>query len=240
MGTDAFGRAFMNFYSGRDAELIFERDDGYSNSSDLPVYFRGYEEFPKHEKGVLSYAKGKVLDIGCGAGRHSIWLLERGFDVTSLDSSLLALELCKEREVEHPILGEIQYFPFKKGIFDSIILLGNGFGLAGRLEDTIGLLRDLHEITTNEGLVLTDSRNYLLTREKAHLEYHEMNRRRGRPAGEVRIRARCDEEISDWFYLLMVTPEEMEEVCKRGGWRVKEFFEFDDPGFGAVLEKARP
>ncbi|MFQ5909134.1 MAG: class I SAM-dependent methyltransferase [Thermoplasmata archaeon] len=240
MGTDAFGRAFKDFYNGRETQLIFERDDGHSNASDLPHYFCEYGDFPKYEKRILSHANGDVLDIGCGAGRHSIWLQHEGFDVTGFDSSPLAIELCRERGLKKSILGEVHRLPFRQGIFDSIALLGNGFGLGGRLEETISLLRALHAIAKDDGLILTDSRNYLLTREKAHLEYHEMNRRRGRPAGEVRIKAKCGSEISEWFHLLMVTPKEMEEVCEASGWKVKEFYEFEDPVFGAVLEKATP
>ncbi|MFQ6107836.1 MAG: class I SAM-dependent methyltransferase, partial [Thermoplasmata archaeon] len=179
------------------------------------------------------------LDVGCGAGRHSLWLQDEGFDVTGLDSSPLAIELCRRRGVENLVQAEIHSLPFNGVSFDAVVLLGNGFGLAGRLEDTIDFLRRLHKITEEEGTVLTDSRNYTLTREKAHLEYHEMNRRRGRPAGEVRIRAKSEHEMSSWFYLLTVTPREMEEVCEKGGWRVKEFLEYEEPGYGAVLQKAR-
>jgi SAM-dependent methyltransferase len=238
MGGDAFGKAFLDFYSGRETELVFERDDGYSDPSDLPMYFREYGEFPEYEKRVLSYVKGKVLDVGCGTGRHSLWLQERGFDVTSFDSSPLVMEVCRRRGVRESILGAVQNLPFKKSVFDTIILLGNGFGLAGRLEDTCGFLRRLCEVITDDGLVLTDSRNYLLTREEAHLRYHETNRDRGRPTGEVRIRAKCGSEISSWFHLLMVTPREMENVCEETGWCVEEFFESNDPVFGAVLRKA--
>ena len=239
MGGDAFGRALTDFYLGNEVELVFERDDGHSNSSDLPHYFREPGAFPPYEKDVLSYAEAKVLDVGCGAGRHSIWLQEEGFDVTSVDSSPLAVELCRRRGVQKPIRGDVHHLPFRKAVFDSVVLLGNGFGLAGRLEDTVGLLRMLREITKDDALVLTDSRSYVLTRERAHLEYHEANRRKGRPAGEVKIRAKCGTEVSDWFYLLMVTPQEMEVVCEKGGWRVKEFFECVEPVFGAVLEKSR-
>lgn len=238
MGGDAFGKAFLDIHSGKETELVFERDDGYCDPSDVPVYFREYGEFPEYEKRVLSYVKGRVLDVGCGAGRHSLWLQEGGFDVTSFDSSPLVMELCKSQGVRQPILGAVQNLPFKKSTFDTIVLLGNGFGLAGRLEDTCGFLRRLYEVTKDDGLVLTDSRNYLLTREEAHLRYHEMNRNRGRPAGEVRIRAKCGSEISSWFHLLMVTPREMEEVCEKTGWCVEEFFEYNEPVFGAVLRKA--
>lgn len=238
MGDDAFGKAFLDFYSGRETELVFERNDGYSDPSDVLVYFREYGEFPDYEKRVLSYVKGKVLDIGCGAGRHSLWLQGRGLDVTSFDSSPRVMELCRLRGVGQPILGSVQNLPFKESTFDTIVLLGNGFGLAGRLEDTCLFLRRLHEVTKDDGLVLADSKNYLLTREEAHLRYHEMNRDNGRPAGEVTIRAKCGSEVSSWFHLLMVTPKEMENICEKTGWCVEEFFEYNEPVFGAVLRKA--
>jgi SAM-dependent methyltransferase len=240
MGNDPFGRAFIDHHLGRETELVFERDDGYSNTSELPHYFREYEAFSPYEKDVLSCAGRRVLDVGCGAGRHSLWLEREGLDVTGVDSSPLALEVCKRRGVQNLVRGEVHSLPFREAHFDTIVLLGNGFGLAGRLEETVDLLRTLHGITSDGAHVLTDCRNPVITREKAHLEYHEANRKRGRPAGEVRIRAKCKSEVSDWFHLLMVTPQDMEEVCGKAGWRVKEFFEDAGPSYGAVLEKARP
>lgn len=228
----------MDFHLHNETELRFERNDGHSNTFELRHYFRSYKDFPDYEKAVLSYVHGNVLNLGCGAGRPSVWLEKSGYSVTGFDSSPLALELCKRRGLSRLVRGDVHFLPFRRNSFDSVVLLGNGFGFAGKLEDTIRFLRQLGEMTTSHGPILTDSRNHLMTEEEAHLVCHERNRERGRPTGEVKIRALSGPEVSEWFRLHMVTPREMEQICAEAGWRAREHIQAEKSVYGAVLEKA--
>ena len=45
---------------------------------------------------VSALAPGRALDVGCGEGADALWLAERGFDVTALDISTVALERARE------------------------------------------------------------------------------------------------------------------------------------------------
>jgi SAM-dependent methyltransferase len=71
---DAYGQEIWAYHQGREVFEIVERDDGYiSAASVLPkMYFSEYEDWPPHEKKAMEFVKGRVLDIGCGAGRHSL------------------------------------------------------------------------------------------------------------------------------------------------------------------------
>ena len=68
---DAYGHELYDYLNGKDVYEIVERDDGYFDvSSGPPLYFSAYDQWPDYEKKAIDYVRGKVLDIGCGAGRH--------------------------------------------------------------------------------------------------------------------------------------------------------------------------
>ena len=95
---DAIGHEIYDQFKGQDSVEIVERDDGCINVSGGPrMYFAPYKEWPSHHKRAMRYVKGKVLDIGCGAGRHSLHLQEKGLDVLGIDTSPLAIKVCKLR-----------------------------------------------------------------------------------------------------------------------------------------------
>ena len=82
MNKDLFGKALLDYQSGNYSEDIIT----WTNISDedklpLPYLFRGYSEMPKLEQKALQLAKGTILDVGCGAGNHGLWLQQKGFEV---------------------------------------------------------------------------------------------------------------------------------------------------------------
>ena len=94
---DAYGQEIWAFFQGKESYEIVERDDGFIDFSDGPsVYFAEFEKWPKHEKEAIKFAKGKILDVGAGAGRVSLYLQKRGFDVIAIDNSPLAIKVCKK------------------------------------------------------------------------------------------------------------------------------------------------
>ena len=95
---DAFGQEIYDHYMGKGGFEIVERDDGYFDKTNGPdYYFLDYDHWPTHQKKGIRYAKGRVLDIGCGAGRHVLYLQDKGLDVLGIDISPLAIKVCKKR-----------------------------------------------------------------------------------------------------------------------------------------------
>lgn len=103
---DATGQAIWAFFNGKYSFEVVEREDGFIVGGTTEQYFSEYKNWLAHEKKAIKYAKGKILDIGCGAGKHALYLQNKGFDVIGIDVSPLALKVCKKRGLKKP-----KYYP---------------------------------------------------------------------------------------------------------------------------------
>ena len=104
MAKDILGRALLDYQAGtysEDIKTYSSLDE--EDSIPIPYLFRDYRKMPPLEQKALKLCKGNVLDIGCGAGSHSLYLQKKGFPVTALDQSPGAIETCKLRGLEHTV-----------------------------------------------------------------------------------------------------------------------------------------
>lgn len=116
-------------------------------------------------------------------------------------------------------------------------MFGNNFGLFGSFKKAKVLLKKLHKITSPSALILAESTDPYKTNDPAHLSYHKFNKKRGRMPGQLRIRVRFRNYTSDWFDYLLVSKNEMKEILKNTGWRVKKFIDSDNSIYIAIIEK---
>ncbi len=153
---DLFGQALLDYQNGNYTEDLFtETTISELDVLPLPYLFREYSQMPLLEKKALELAKGKVLDVGCGAGNHSIYLQEKGFDVTAIDTSPGAIEVCKKRGIQKAQL--ISLLEYKGETFDTILLLMNGTGIFEDLESIDRYLQHLTSLLNPGGQILVDS-----------------------------------------------------------------------------------
>ncbi|UCD45865.1 MAG: class I SAM-dependent methyltransferase [Candidatus Bathyarchaeota archaeon] len=234
---DAFGKVFMAHHRGKQAKYIIERDDGLVDELDGKDYFMEYEEWPQHERDALTWAKGRVLDVGCGAGRVALWFQERGHEVVGIDLSLLAVEVSRERGVGDCREMDARRLDFPEGRFDTVIMFGNNLGIAGGFEETRIMLEGFHRVTCEDGVIIASTRAPLTTDNPVHLAYHEQNMKRGRPPGLVRIRVGFQGEFDDWFELLMVEEEELVRLLEPTGWALERIYWSEGSNYTAILTK---
>lgn len=107
---DGYGALLLSAYKtgGQGMFEIAERVDGFIAASNWPPrYFSDYSGWSERERQAIQRAKGRVLDIGCGAGRFSLHLQQKGFDVTGIDNSRGAVRVCKLRGVKNVRLKSI-------------------------------------------------------------------------------------------------------------------------------------
>ena len=158
---DLMGRAIWDYYYQENSEDL-QTETSISELDDLPVsyLFRDYQEMNALEKKALDLSFGKVLDVGSGAGSHSLYLQnERKLEVTALDISPKSIEVCKARGVKNAICEDLLQFSEKD--FDTILLLMNGTGIFQSLEDIDQYLQKLKSLVAENGQILLDSTDIL-------------------------------------------------------------------------------
>jgi len=153
---DLFGKAILDYQTGNNPEdLITETTISEADEMSVAYLFRSFEEMPKLEQKALELSKGKILDVGCGAGSHSLYLQNKGLDVTSIDVSKNAIEACNLRGLKKAFVQDVMNINNQK--FDTILLLMNGAGMCGRLKNISKFLQKLKNLLTEEGQILLDS-----------------------------------------------------------------------------------
>ena len=154
---DLFGKAILDFQTNNSPEdLITETSISEADEMSVAYLFRSYNEMPKLEQKALQLAKGKVLDVGCGAGSHSLTLQnDRNLDVTSIDISPNAIKACELRGLKNAKVQDIMTLENEK--FDTILLLMNGTGIFGTLKETPNFLQKLKSLLNPKGQILIDS-----------------------------------------------------------------------------------
>jgi len=238
---DAYGQEVWAEFTGRGGYEVIERDDGYFGiSGGPPNYFAKYKDWPEHQKKAIKFAKGRVLDVGCGAGRVSLYLQKKGFDVTGIDNSPLAIRVCKKMGLKNAkILSISDADKLKPNSFDTIIMFGNNFGLFESFKKARLLLKKFYKITSPKVLILAESNDPYKTDNPMHLGYHKLNRERRRMSGQLRIRVRFERYVGDWFDYLLVSKKEMQEILKGTGWRIRKFINSKKSSYVAIIEKAK-
>lgn len=233
---DAYGHEVWDWLNGvRGAEVI-ERDDGYIDVSGGPAaYFAPFRKWPATDRRAMRYVRGRVLDVGSGAGRWALHLQERGHDVCCIDTSPLALRTCRARGVGRTRLCSVTQVSAKLGRFDTTLMMGNNFGLFGSPARLRRILRGFE--ATHATRIVAASLDPYQTDNPDHLRYQRRNRQRGRMSGQLRIRVRYRALLSDWFDYLIVSRDEMDSLFTGTGWRVTQFIDSDSPAYAAVIDR---
>lgn len=225
---DPMGAAILDFQKqGKAARLrvlssMFEEDE-------MPVkhLFRSVPEMPVLEQKALQLAKGRVLDIGAGSGCHTLALQEKGFTVKAIDISPLSCEAMKLRGVKDAEC--INLFDDHLGTgFDTILLLMNGTGIAGKIEHLPALFQRLKELLNPGGQILIDSSDlkYIYENEDGSFDIN-LN---GAYYGEVdyqMIYKAVKGDRFDWLYVDFPLLKSIAETCGLHGELVAEGEHYD-------------
>lgn len=154
---DLLGKAILDFQTNNSPEdLITETTISEEDEMSVSYLFRSYSEMPKIEQCALQLTKGRTLDVGCGAGSHSLTLQnDRNIDVTSIDISVNAVEACQLRGLQKVFVQDVMQLENEK--FDTILLLMNGAGICGKLQNITKFLLKLKSLLNPDGQILLDS-----------------------------------------------------------------------------------
>jgi SAM-dependent methyltransferase len=238
---DAFGHMLLDYLNGEEALEIIERGDGFIDPNDgCKTYFSEFKDWPAYEKeGLACLLPGRVLDLGCGAGRMELYLQSQAVEVIGIDNSPLAIEVCRRRGVKDARLLPVSQVSSALGIFDNIIMMGNNWGLMANRTRARWLLRKFYNLTSFPARIIAATNDIYQTDSPYHLAYQAYNHERGRMTGQIRMQVCYKFFRSRWFDYLMVSREEMQEILEGTGWRVERFIDSPGQTYMAVIGKEK-
>jgi SAM-dependent methyltransferase len=227
----------MAHFKGEPSIHQIERDDGHISETDASRYFSSYEEWPEYEREAMLEARGRVLDVGLGAGRHSLWLQERGHNGVGIDLAPLAVEVSRLRGVRDARVMDVTNMSFPDDHFDTVLMMGANLGIVGDIQVIRGVLSGLDRVTTPGSSIIGSTRDPLKTENPVHLVYHERNRQREKPPGLVRIRVNVQDVNGEWFDFLMRGEEVLSDVLEPTNGEVAKIYDSGNSDYIAVLSK---
>ena len=215
--TDIFGKALKTYFLDPENQNITTWTN-LTDEDDVPLsyFFRDFKKMPSIEKKALELARGKILDVGCGTGSHSLYLQNLcNHNVTSLDVSEGAIYVAEKRGVKKT--KHISIWDFEETGFDTILLLMNGMGIGKTIAELPKLLKHLKKLIAAEGKILVDSSDLIYLFEKEDIALWKEDKTY---YGEVDfgIRFQGKSEEFPWLY---IDPKTLEEVSKSCGFQFK-------------------
>ncbi len=231
---DPYGCSLLDYFHGDEsAKVAVLRDDGFVSSLPAGVFFRKEENFSPLEKKAVDLCRGKVLDIGAGAGCHSLALQKRGMKVLAIDISPQAVEILSARGVAES--RRINLYDLHEGRFDTLLMMLHGIGMAETLPGLDQFLLHARALTAPGGQLIFDSLDVRRTEDPRHLAYQEANRKAGRYFGEIRMQFEYKGQKGPLFGWLHVDPETLAEHAGKGGWRSQTVYQQEDGNYLAQL-----
>lgn len=220
---DVFGRALLDWANGGATPEVLERDDGFTQIGAGPdVYLSEIRHWPSAERQSVRYMRGRVMDIGCGAGRVALELQKRGVDVVGLDASPLAAKAAKVRGVYEVWSTSIEELDSRIEAFDSFVLFGNNFGIFETPDRARRMLTRLAENTKAGARIFAESTSaYGGGAPAFDRSYYHRNKALGRSPGELKVRYRYEDLVGSWFRWLYVSRSEMRSILVGTGWRLE-------------------
>ncbi|PKD21168.1 methyltransferase [Salegentibacter salinarum] len=232
---DIFGKAISAYYHEKDTTDIQVHSPDFDDDV-IPVtyLFRNYSEMPPLEQKALQLATGKVLDVGCGAGSHSLYLQqEKKLNVTSIDTSQGAIEISRLRGIKDA--RNIDFFNLKAEKFDTILMLMNGSGIIGKLNNLDKFFKKTRELLKTGGKLLLDSSDlsYLFDRDEdggiwvdSEAAYY----------GELEFKVSYKGENSDYFNWLYIDFQTLKFAAETNNFSCKRIKEGEHYDYLAELQ----
>ena len=231
---DLFGKAILDYQTNNSPEdLITETNISEPDEMSVEYLFRSFKEMPKLEQKALQLCKGKVLDVGCGAGSHALYLQEKEFEVIAIDISENAIESCILRGVKNAKVCNILDLGNEK--FDTILLLMNGTGIFGTLEETSKYLLKLKSLLNENGQILIDSSDIIYMFDQDEEGTYEI------PAsgyyGELTFTIRYKGETEASFPWLYLDYNTLQNACHSNGLNCELILEGEHFDYLAKITK---
>lgn len=232
---DPLGTAIQDFILHKNETSIIEVESNLTENEEIPVHylFRTFEEMPAKEQHALSIAKGRILDVGAGSGAHALALQALDKKVVALDISEKCCQAMKQQGVTHVLHQDFFTYTTEEK-FDTILLLMNGFGIAGDLNTLEEFLQKCKSLLNPGGIIIGESADilYLFEEEDGSVNI-DLN---GNYYGEMEYRMRYKEEESDWFPWLYISSDILSDAAEKNGFKTIDLYTGEDSDYIICLQ----
>lgn len=224
---DLPGVAIKDYYRKHEVGRLFVQDKfGPKTEMPISVYFRTERQMPELERVALAHSEGLILDIGAGAGSHTLILQEQGKRVEALEISPASCEVMKNRGVKNVCCADFFYYPFSKS-YDTLLLLMNGIGLCSTLEGLKFFLERAKAILSPGGKIICDSCDIAYMYEGAGFPENYY--------GEMQVRYEYKNQLTNWFKWLYIDRHTLEMLATESGWEMEVLDEDENDQYLAEL-----
>ncbi|WP_436346244.1 class I SAM-dependent methyltransferase [Natronorubrum sp. FCH18a] len=244
VSTDPLGRAMLAYHRDEPGRLSYRDGSDVRDGNVAKFYFSGAESWDRETIEALERLIGHepVLDVGCGAGKHLLWMAERDVAAVGVDASPNAVRTARERGLEDVHVGDMFELPVASA-FGAVHAVGTQLGLGGSLAGIRTLLAEFARVTDDTGVAVVD--NYDPTRlDEAFLGY------RSDPREGVAHRCfhleferegdddRLERAVGRTLHFLLCAPPRLREATIGTPWDVRDVLSADGTAhYRAVLEK---
>lgn len=155
--NDPMGQAIHDYYYQKKCnKLVVKSDIAEDDNIEVSYLFREFNLMPKLEKTALKNCRGRVLDVGAGAGCHSLWLQQKQLSVTALEISHLTTEVLTLRGIKKVLMSNFFDAPSNE-TYDTLLFLMNGIGIAQTLDKLPLFFEKCKQLLNRDGQILLDS-----------------------------------------------------------------------------------
>lgn len=216
---------------------VVEHDDGFVGIGAGPwLYFADFDAWRQTEREAMEHVRGRVLDVGCGAGRFMLWLHGRGHEVVGIDVSPGAIEACRQRGIADAHVMSVGRVSRRLGLFDTILLLGGNMALLGDRERAQRNLARLRRVAAPGAKLLGANRDVTTSTDGHVREIIDRNKTTRRFSGEHRSRIRYRNFTTRYFTSARMTVEELQDLLPDTGWTLSRVLDRNEGIYIAVLE----
>jgi SAM-dependent methyltransferase len=235
---DAYGQMMLDYLrDGSGFEIVEHADGDFGVGAGPRMHFAEFDAWRQTEQDAMSYVKGRVLDIGCGAGRFMLWLRGRGHQVVGIDVSPGAIEVCRLRGLDDVHVLSVGQVSRRLGVFDTLLLLGGNLALLGPRDRAKRNLARLYRVASPGARLLGANRDWSKSRDSETRDKAARNLAQGRFSGEHRTRIRYRNFATPFFTSSRMAPDELRDLVRDTGWAVSDVLDRGEGIYIAVLQR---
>lgn len=228
------GLAIRDYFNGdTEARIIIHSNDGDTEEVEVSIFFREFPYIPLIEKAALDLCYGDVIDVGAGAGCHSLEMQNRGMNVTAIDVLPDVVDIMKARGVRDARLADFR--ELKDERFDTVLMLMNGIGIVGDLEGLKVFLNRAGDLIKPGGQIVFDSIDLRCEKPEGAGNGSSQSQsvsgdveESGRYFGEIEYRIEYKGIIYPPFQWLFVDAQTLRDYASSCGWKFEHVMKFEN------------